>query len=175
MEVKTPSIKNIKLSFKVENLKTNLPSLLPQVKVKKYHNFIVFKLKNYTYIVFPSANFINVTGIRGICCIQQAISYFLTLINSNSQNIDFQIDNITCSGFISKFSNLDHLYKYLRQLENLHSVRFNSYNFHALYLKLQEKGTCIFFNSGKFNIVGITCLDQIEDIFTRLCVLITGK
>jgi len=167
------SYTNFKVSVKFVKFKISESVKRKCKSIKEHGNFYVVRIGTFVYTIFPTVFFINITGIKA----QKEINSSITLIRNElgiSSEVAFKrIDNITaCCKFID-FVGLQNFHKYLlKQPNHYHSCKFNSYIFPSIYLKLQSKGTIVIFNSGKFNIVGLSCEQEITKCLTQISALI---
>jgi len=177
MEVDTDFlITNYKISCCFSKFPKEFSSKLAKDQYTKQHgNFFVFrpKVKFCVFIIFPRSGFVNITGLKKEDKFPEAINLFLNHFQLNSRLTSLKIDNITACSKIRKFANIEVVEQILlSKKEKLLSIKFNSYIFPSLYLKIKEKGTIIIFNSGKFNIVGLSCQSKIKDQISILSALI---
>ena len=169
MQLLGPSIvKNYKISAYINCVKQDLlHKLKKDVTVKCYGNFFVWRKGSFVYIIFPCANYVNITGIRSKRKLHCSFRKFEDKFQLKNSLTFKQIDNITTCSSINNFKNINYFRKKLLDLNDkfekrFYSLKFNSNYFPAIYLKLRDKGTFIIFNSGKFNLVGFNSIIEIK-------------
>lgn len=165
-------ISNYKISACFEQ-NINWTPLFKDHFVKFHGNFFVWRSEPFVYVIFPSANHINISGIRRRDHIEKSFEVLRKSFNIHSLIRLKQIDNLTLSGHIINFSNLFTLKNYLSERKNkLFSIKFNSSFFPAIYLKLYKKGTFVIFNSGYFNLIGLNNIPELQKQLWEFSVLI---
>ena len=161
-EEEGPTVKNIKLGVKVrsESLETFIELWLrvkPTLVLKQCRNFCVFSCKSNKIILFPNKGYINITGIPDFCYISSAISNLCELLTIERDLLTKpSIHNITLSGRLSL--NIS-LFEISNKLQS-HYVRFDYSVYPGLHLKVRETGSVLLFSSGKYSIIGVTCICQ---------------
>jgi len=167
-------ITNYKISCSFKNFPSDFKTkLLNDRSTKQHGNFFVFRPRCFVYIIFPKARFVNITGIKHKSQFVEATKKFVDYFYLKSESPVIKIDNITACSRINNFCGLDTFEKVLlKNKQKILSIKFNSYIFPSIYLKLENKGTLIFFNSGKFNIVGLPCSETIESQIALLSAII---
>jgi len=143
---------------------------------KQCHNFIVLR-GNYVFSVFQKSGAVNITGIPSFDKISNAVKTFCRLFGINQEQLTpFIIDNITASGDFNQkvnLSRLKHLINSNDKQSIISSAAFNPQKFAGCICRTFARcGTCTVFRSGKYNIVGATCTEQIQRITKEMIVLI---
>jgi TATA-box binding protein (TBP) (component of TFIID and TFIIIB) len=175
--VQPPVINNIKIRFSVASIA--LPKLKKGIKkisdvkdkktFKKLHNFIVFK-SEYVFIIFFNCGTVNITGIKCLTDISQAVYIFCQTFDISRGNLagSIIIDNITASGSFNREVNLRTLKEKINDSENksrINSASFNPNYFPAAFCKTFGIGTILIFGGGKYNIVGAKSQQDVTDVF----------
>ena len=154
------SINNYKVSVLFDYFPFNFLKSCPS-NLKRYNNFYVFK-SCFTFIIFPTKNFVNITGLKCKKEIPTAIDAFKKSFSlENTQEIFIRIDNITATFHIPNLPPLRLLFQKLKKSASVLSVRFNPHLFPSVYLKLGKVGTFVIFASGKTNLVGCRSTYQV--------------
>lgn len=177
-------ISNIKLSFKA---KINCSILKQFIFVNnrnsiyihrpKTNSFFLFKLlKHQTQKIIFTVYYkghINVTGIKSYKEIVQ-IKKVLLLIPGIKQLYNYTVDNITATGnlyhsfFHYPFSKVLHTIINNKAIEQ-YSIKYSPQTFPGAFIKIKNnRGTCVLFPSGKFNILGCQNKEQIDFIVTKI-------
>ena len=153
-------IHNIKLSLKFESKNFFLNRDRISYLNEKNKNFTIIKHNSYTYIIFkPKKREVeqhcNITKIPCFCLIFKAITSFTDIVGSKCLIKSFKIDNITCTLNIEKKIELK---KFLeKNLKKFKYIYYLPERFPAVFIRLCiEKGTCLFFSSGKIVLVGFS-------------------
>ena len=171
--IKSVRICNYKFHFKVNSPVTKCFCN----RSKHTKNYCKVKEKKYCYSVFKSG-FINVTGIKHLHEIKPTIQKICKRIGSKTNDLDKQtngaiyvIDNITVTGVLCVCGiNLSFLHAHSSEK---YTTKYNNLHFPGLFLKINNLiGTVILFQSGKFNIVGLKCFNQITPILREMVVFI---
>ena len=186
-ESSLPEINNIKLRFNVSKeallrLKRGISNLskksasqfTPKKKpvFKEHHNFIVFR-HSYVYIVFSTSGTVNVTGIRFYRDISSAVALFCREFGLRRRHVGaVTVDNLTASGNFGSPVNLRLLKKSINASQEgdalISSASYNPSFFPACFCRTYVVGTIIVFASGKYNIVGGKCRDDVNNVFRAM-------
>jgi TATA-box binding protein (TBP) (component of TFIID and TFIIIB) len=172
----SPKVKNIKGHVQVSRLAVNQLTLsLKGKRFKQYHNFLCV-YDRYTYIIFPKRMYVNITGVKNFEELPSVIPNFCKDFNIDIGLIEsnFVIDNLTASGHFGKSLNLADIQEYLNEGESPpFTVSYDRDIFPGAYCK-HRLGTISLFATGRFNILGVKCSQEIEEVFTSM-LAITNK
>jgi TATA-box binding protein (TBP) (component of TFIID and TFIIIB) len=191
-EATSPSIKNVKIRLSI--LKQAIPKLknrihnLEQDYLIKPTYLIIRRIGNYValknflfYSIWENSGKINITGITSVDRISEAISEFASLFHIEENEIcNITVDNIFASG---TFGEIIHLRKLKHKINSL-QTKTELYNFvcdfipekfpaaycrcHTRAIGEKSKGTVAVFGSGKYNILGAKCQEDLISIFHEL-------
>ena len=131
------TISSVKISAKIKEISLNdikEKCLNQNINCSTYNNFVVFRLPNFTYIIFKkrllkncekdscSLQHANIT-VKSIHEIQEAIDVLRKILKyESSENIPFKIDNLTATSSIGKQVNVDLFLKATRHISDKVSV-----------------------------------------------------
>lgn len=161
-------LKNIKAIFYVPK---QWLTTIPCVEYRTYSNFSVLSNPSETskkrkYIVFPSSGAVNITGIASFKELGPGIRDLLFAYRRNCSKKELKkisqtlrINNLTLSGIIRGRVSISNL---AEVLSRNHFIRYDYNIYPGLYLKVQNLGSLLLFSSGKYSIVGVTCMNQAE-------------
>jgi|GWRWMinimDraft_5_1066013.scaffolds.fasta_scaffold27304_1 TATA-box binding protein (TBP) (component of TFIID and TFIIIB) len=142
---------------------------------KQHHNFIVFRGK-HTYIVFTQSGTVNVTGVRCLCGVNNAVMEFCSNFGVNIDLItEPVIDNITATGSFNRYINLAKLKRLVNNDENISpiiSISSNPNYFPSAFCRTIGSTTCSIFEKGTYNVVGAKCRADIQEIMKEMAALI---
>jgi hypothetical protein len=166
------SIKNVKISVKLEDISLN--SVVKYLECNSISfvikgNYLVIHHK-YVYIFFKLKNFvirhINVTKIPDEESVKDSILVLQNeILNGMYLKIFYyKIDNMTA--IYDTKNNVD-LLKILDKTKLSFNVRYNKEKFPGLFIKTNE-GTFIIFHTGKVNLVGCKSMDRLPLLFKCL-------
>ena len=169
-------IHNIKLSLKFVSKNFFLNRGIIDYINEKNKNFTIIKHNSYTYVVFKpkkreKEQHCNITKIPCFCLIYNAISSFSNLVKSECLIKSVKIDNITCTLNIGKKIVLK---KFLeKNCKKFKYIYYLPERFPAVFFRLcTEKGTCLFFSSGKIVLVGfgnyLSLISAVKNCFKAL-------
>jgi len=168
------------LTFGIKTKKLIITSSSSKKKRKKeifkqYHNFCVIRGK-HTYIVFTNNGVVNITGVRCLCLMPEAIKDFCLKFNVDVTKISQPIiDNITATGNFRRPINLFKLKKLINNNKNtskITSVTSNSEKFPSAFCRAAGLATCSVFQEGSYNIIGAKCREEIQELMKWMSVLI---
>jgi len=174
------SLRRAVLTFSIEADKSFINSRNSKKKrrkevFKQYHNFVVIREK-HTYIIFTNKGVVNITGIRCICLMPEAVKDFCLKfcvdVGKISQPI---IDNITATGNFGRPINLLKLRQLINKKEinsNITSVTSNADHFPSAFCRTVGSATCSIFQKGVYNIIGAKCREDIQELMKHMAVLI---
>lgn len=155
-------IRNIKISVKVGALILNnaLSSLRSNnVISKEFCNFITFKHKSYTFVLFKTGknkqSHINITQIRNLDSINIALNILIGLLSCTVNY--YTIDNIIATSDLKRSITLQNIISN----QKFERIKYNNEVFPGLFIKFNQ-GTVIVFHSGKIVIVGCKSIINIE-------------
>lgn len=188
---KEPTVNNIKIHLRVhkssipilkksiETLREQSGDLLGKNRKKlfnKHHNFVVFR-NSYVFIIFYTKGAVNITGIKDFIYISEAVENFCaTFCIPSTQITEYVIDNVSANGDFGKTVDLRSLKHHINKQEDrsnlINSVSFNTNYFPAAFCKTFSIGTILVFCSGKYNIVGAKCREDVQKIFETVVVYI---
>lgn len=168
-------ISNIKIRFKV-NFKFE-KCVCSSSNLNHSKNFCVLREK-FVFIIFRFniSNTINVTKIENIKHILEARNILKKKFNLKNSDFEFFsnrkkfiVDNITYSNVLNEQNfSLRLFYEFLGNNKFLNS-KYRLFSFPAIQLwKRNHKGKILLFRSGKYNIVGVKCCQQIHYLKKRL-------
>jgi len=171
-----PSIKNVKFHFyATKNINIEIVS---QKYVRKIRdNFYTLK-KKFSFIIFPKAKFVNVTGVATFSQIEDACLYFNKLFKENIHSSQVVVDNCTASGETRTLTgtsiNILQLKSHLECCENHENAKLNARPdfFPGASYKRKLKPTCVLFESGNYTIVGGKSEEEIFDTYNSVCATI---
>ena len=165
-----PTVKNIKISFKIKNTqyspKVDSLGKKKESYIIEHRNFIVIR-KKFVYVAF-SSGFINVSGIKNDSEVLESIANFAGILNTSPRLFeDYTIDNITASGSFADKVNLSEL-----SIKNCDKsglkIRYKPVYFPGAFIKSYPTGgTLIVFSSGKYTIVGVKSLREAVRIYEK--------
>lgn len=161
-------IRNIKVSVKVKALVLDnaLKRLINKgIQAKVFSNFITFKTKHYTFVIFKSGqknqNHVNITQIPNFSSITKAIASLIKLLHC--QVLSHTVDNIIATSDLKRRVSL----KGVIQKKNFKKTKYNNEIFPGLFIKFWN-GTVIIFHTGKIVIVGCKSKKSIKWILQKL-------
>ena len=182
-----PLTNNVKIHFKISQSECiNLINILqiltysPNIILTKHQNFIIVKVlspTSLTFTLFCKEGYINATGIKNFISIASCLNTFQLLFNIPPRNIlSLTVDNSTSSGTFGKNINLAEVKRKINSIKYLSSVKvsskFNLNFFPAVFIKFVGKGTIAIFQTGKYNIIGAKCPNNILHIFQSIQTLL---
>lgn len=156
-----------------------------------YKNFCVYKFRKeekcFTYIIFESG-FVNICGIKNL---DETIDSLKVLCNITKQtnknwknnfkylkkNKKIIADNVTLSGSLKKpipfdFYLIDLWLK--TKFRHKYKSNFNCLHFPGLFVSIRKRsGKIVLFRNGKFNLLGLKCSQDIQNILKGLDALIS--
>ena len=168
--------------FTVNNVKVHVrvaggvivPTDFEDDKLTQYSNFVVCRLANFVYTVFPKKGHVNISGIRNFAQIPSAVTVFNSRFHTNIIPINVVVDNSTASGKLSKPVQLHSLLAH-RHPDITISIRphyFPSAVIRSLSSSsLPKSRTIILFANGKYNIVGAKSEQEIRQTVETLCAI----
>lgn len=176
-------ITNVKISFKLANCTyqflKSIPAKFNNVS-KTFPSFFVWRAHGYVYVIFFTGH-VNVTSIQGLNRVPDAIYCLLTDFKLDVTPFPkWTCDNITADGYINLKQKLDlsDVCRKLRNSETFAKIRFNTQRFPGCFIKTIY-GTILFFNSGKYVLVGIKSTQAIyalEQLFiSEICAIINAN
>ena len=174
------SLRRSVLKFGVETKKSFINSTSSKKKRKKeifkqYHNFCVIRGK-HTYIVFTNNGVVNITGVRCLCLMAEAIKDFCLKFCVDETKISQPIiDNITATGHFRRPINLFKLKQLINNNGNtskITSVTSNCERFPSAFCRAVGLATCSIFQEGSYNIIGAKCRREIQELMKHMRVLI---
>ena len=164
-----PPLSTMLSKFKIHNIKLSLKFVSKNFFLNRDRidfineqnkNFTIIKHNSYTFIIFkPKKNEVeqhcNITKIPCFCSISQSILTFLNLVKSECYIKNIKIDNVTSTLNIGKKIVLK---KFLQKNYNKFKYIYHlPERFPSVFFRLsEEKGTCLFFSSGKIVLVGFS-------------------
>ena len=161
-------IRNIKVSVKVRALVLDnaLSRLINKgIKTKVFSNFITFKTKHYTFVLFKSGQkkqtHVNITQIPKFSSIAKAITSLRRLLHCKV--LSHTVDNIIATSDLKRTVSL----KRLIQEKKFQRTKYNNEIFPGLFIKFWN-GTVIVFHTGKIVIVGCKSKKSIKWILQKL-------
>jgi TATA-box binding protein (TBP) (component of TFIID and TFIIIB) len=177
-----PVINNVKIHFKINRdqrlkLKEEIKKISEVKHIKRHQNFIVFK-SSYAFIIFPKSGTVNISGIKSLSDISNAIHCFCATFDISRSSISSEaiVDNITATGSFGQEVNLKTLKETINSKEKnqsqISAAAFNPNYFPAVFCKTFGIGTVLVFGSGKYNIVGAKCQEHVLEIYRLISVLI---
>lgn len=171
-----PHIKNVKIHFKTECKPVKIPLHLKN-KIKEYSNFVCIRFKPFVFIIFPKSGHVNVSGICSFSNIKTALNQFNSQFETNIQEENISVDNITASGKLSKekIRLQDLNYSSLPVTVFIRPYYFPSAIIRHIHDKNKQTHrlpSIILFTNGKYIIVGGRSVEEVEKSFQTLCVII---
>jgi TATA-box binding protein (TBP) (component of TFIID and TFIIIB) len=161
-------IRNIKVSVKVKPLVLNNAVLRLKhkgIKTNLFSNFITFKAKNFTFVLFKSGqkkeNHINITQIPNFRSINKAIASLVKLLRCRV--LRHTVDNIIATSALDRTISLRHIV----HSKAFKKIKYNSEIFPGLFVKFWN-GTVIIFHTGKLVIVGCKNKRSIKWILQKI-------
>jgi len=178
LTVSLPIITNVKCHFKPKSTTKALQDLKFTAKKqvgKSFHNFYVLRQNGLVYVIFPSGQHVNISGIRSLGEeVDRAKDTFCELLSEPSEGIPVIVDNITAVCSIN--STRVNLVKLKEEVEKLTkkstTVSLRPYSFPSAVLRTKKLPTLQVFSSGKVVIVGGKTIQEILLAHQTLCVLI---
>lgn len=168
-----PVINNVKGRLKVvgKALEQLNVSLLTK-NFKRHGNYVSLK-ETYSYNIFSTGT-INVTGIKSMQEIENVADNVCKDFNIEPSLIDgiFVIDSTTATGDFKRRVNLTAVQQYVINNKCAFTTAFNREVFCAVYCKSNLGPTIVLFASGKFNILGGRCIQQILATYHQMSAII---
>ena len=187
-------VTNIKASFKLDTpvefdyIKDRCKRLAGELGIIWYHtnpNILTIRFSGITFILFKRssrtehAQHCNITRCKTYEDIVLGIQNFLFLIDKPPKNIDYTIDNFSCSATLGYEVPLDLVYSDSRSIYYIYQPE----KFPALEIRcppfISEKRSdslcCLLYRSGKCCIVGGNNLSEIQAFFNWIKSSITKK
>lgn len=160
-------------SVEEDNIKKKRKKVKPAFR--QLHNFTVIRGKN-TYMIWNKNGVVNITGIKCLCHLSEAVSDFCLLFGVNEKIISQPIiDNLTATGNFNRSINLLRLQEIIRKDEiitSINSVIYNPSYFPGTFCRTNSSTTCIVFPKGVYNVVGAKCRTDIQEIMKEMSALI---
>ena len=130
------------------------------------------------FIIFFKKGAVNITGIKRFDDLSNAVENFCATFGINLQNIsNYIIDNVCAHGNFGRALDLEDLKQRINRKEHVSSrietATLNISYFPAAFCKTFCIGTVLVFYSGKYNIVGAKCQQQVDEIFQEILVYIS--
>lgn len=171
-----PHIKNVKIHFKTECKPLKIPAHLKN-KIKEYSNFMSIRFNPFVFIIFPKSGHVNASGICSFSNIKTALIQFNTQFETNIQEENISVDNITASGKLNKdkIRLQDLTYTSLPVTVFIRPYYFPSAIIRHIHDKNKQNHrlpSIILFTNGKYIIVGGRSIEEVEKSFQTLCVII---
>jgi TATA-box binding protein (TBP) (component of TFIID and TFIIIB) len=172
--IKTSHIKahiNLKgLPYCIDQLRCSLSNR--SKKAKRTRNIVVVREK-FTWTIFPSCGFVNVTNIKNWDDVDNVIPSFANSFDISERDIinRLTIDNSTSTIDSKRPINLIALQNIFAQLDLRRSsfplsvFEFDRDIFPGAFFKSKQCGTIVVFGSGKLNVMGATCLNDIKMLY----------
>jgi TATA-box binding protein (TBP) (component of TFIID and TFIIIB) len=168
-----PIIRNIKISLYILN-NLNIYKQIQDLGIpfKQTNNFRIISnsyRKNIKITIFNNS-FINITGIKTIIEIEKIVLLLLKSISLDQKTFyNYKIDNICCSG---SWNHKIKLIPTAHNLSKLYYVRYNPDIYPGIHCKIPNLGSILIFNSGKYSIIGVTCMSQAIKILELVFVVL---
>lgn len=171
VEAKVNNVK-VHLVLKEEG-KAKLRNILETKEVKTYGNYKVLR-DTFTYIIFPSNGFVNITGIKSLQDIPfNVTNQFCTSFSLVREDIgELTIDNITAVGNFNRRINLEKLHHLANSRKKYFTVHFDRQIFPGAFCKTFGFGTLSVYASGKYVVVGAKCQERIQKLVEEVFALI---
>lgn len=172
-------------SFKIHNIKLSLKFCSKNFFLNRdrinfinnqHKNFTIIKDNYYTFVIFkPKKKEIeqhcNITKIPCFCLILDSIENFSKILNNDCNIKSVKIDNITCTLNIKRKIVLKDFFQ--KNHKKINYLYYVPERFPAVFFRLcKEKGTCLFFSSGKIVLVGfskyLSLISAVKNCFQAL-------
>ena len=164
----SPIINNYKISFRAPKDKVCKFIATTKENICRYHNFVVLR-KHFVYIIFHQSGFINVTKLKNLDEVRQAVCDFHIWIDwQQQQPHSFTVDNITASGRLGKAIPLLRLKRHFTTSQI--RVTFKPELFAGLSIKyntFELRGTIILFETGSYTIVGVKTCADVQKVYSH--------
>ena len=154
-------VSNIKIAFTCNSEELRARQSV-KCKVKHYSNFSVLKL-TFTYIIFWSSGYINVTKLKTKKDISSARIEIEELFKIKLHE-KFDIHNIFSSGQINL--HIHSLYWIYKNIE-VNSKKVLYLSFYPDLRIMCRKGTIIIFQSGKVTILGCKSFENLSELYSK--------
>lgn len=183
MHVKT---RNVKGHFRVSSSPILVPETLKKHTVQ-YSNFWTFRpggqsIGNLVYVVFPSAGYVNVSGLNDFDVGEYAKQHFINLFEIDGDVSDFIVDSSTASGVFDvpaeEGTDLSRLLTLMTSSEGERpqypcTISIRPCYFPSALIRPKSAfkntiATCIIFSNGKFVVVGSKSKAQTERTINNL-------
>lgn len=163
------SICNVKGAFSIR--KDVQRSDFSTLTLFDYKNFSVLKSK-YIYSIFWCSGYVNVTKIKKYDDRFDCLEHFEKLTSIKPITHSFKVHSIFANGKIHLKNSLNELK--LRVEENkswITRCTLNRSIYPALIIK-DNTGTGLFYQSGKFTLLGFKNPEEVSEFYSQICVLI---